>query len=267
MRKAVRWFAIGAASALPLVGLPLGLYCAFTYEPPFYRKHAGVPGVRRAAEAERFVAQSLQLRNDIANEERWEAVFTDEEVNAWLVRELVAHFGDQVPSEVADPVVAFDVDRMTLAFKVDRGPFRTLVWVVARARVSSDHTVALRLEKIRAGALPIAVDELIEPITRQARALGLEIRWSEEEGQPVAIIGYTPTPGRVDVVLEQLQLVEGQLYISGRSQRSAGPVSALALPTRQVLRSTFPLQRNHQRRPSSPSSSSPARVSSTSPVT
>lgn len=266
MRKALRRLAIAAALALPVLGVPIGVYCALTYEPSFYRDQASMPPRRRQAEADRFVAQSLQLRNDIANEEQWEAVFTDDEVNAWLVSELVAHLGDRLPPSVRDPVIAFDLDRVTFAFKVDRGPFRTLVWVVARARVAADHSVALRLDKIRAGAMPIAADELVGPITTHARALGLDIRWEEEEGQPVAFIGYSPTPGRRDVVLERLQLVEGQIYISGRSRPSAGRVTGLSLPSRQVLRSTFPRNRNTQpaRGSSGPATS---RASTASPLT
>jgi hypothetical protein len=255
MRKALRWFSIAIAILLPAIGLLIGVYCALTYEPPFYRERVAMGGKHRQAEADRFVAQSLQLRNDIANEEQWEAVFTDDEVNAWLVRELVAHFGDRVPQGVDDPVVAFNLDQVTLAFKVDRGPFRTLVWVVARARVAADHTVALRLEKIRAGAMPIAADELVEPITTQAKALGLNIEWQEEEGQPVAFIGYSPNPGRVDVVLDRVQLLDGQIYISGRSKRANGPVVGLSLPSRQVLRSTFPRNRSTQRVSDSPPAS------------
>ncbi len=266
MRKALRRLTIAAALALPLMGVLLGVYCVLTYEPPFYRDHSAIPPLRRRAEADHFVAQSLQLRNDIANEEQWEAVFTDDEVNAWLVGELVAHFGDRLPPSVQDPVIAFDVDRVTFAFKVDRGPFQTLVWVVARARVAADHSVALRLDKIRAGALPIAADELVEPITAHAKALGLDIRWEEEDGQPVAFVGYSPTPGRRDVVLERLQLVEGQIYISGRSRPSAGRLTGLSLPSRHVLRSTFPRHRNNQpsRGRSAPSTS---KSNSASPLT
>ena len=61
------------------------------------------PARQPEAKAKRFGANSLQLRNDIANEPTWEAVFSDREVNAWLAEELVTHFADQLPPEVHDP--------------------------------------------------------------------------------------------------------------------------------------------------------------------
>src|SRR5690606_35123360 len=145
-----------------------------------------------------------QLRNDIANEDRWEASFTDEEVNAWLAEELVTHFADFLPEGVRDPVVVFDLDRVTLAFKLDRGPFTSLVWAVARVEVADDNTVAMTMEKIGAGAIPVSPDEVIGPIIRQARAYGLEVGWTHESGEPMAFFRYSPSPGRGDVVLERV---------------------------------------------------------------
>ena len=75
-----------------------------------------VPRDQREAKAKHFVASSLQLRNDITNERDWQAVFTDGEVNAWLAEDLVTTFADQIPAEVHEPRVAFEPDRITLAF-------------------------------------------------------------------------------------------------------------------------------------------------------
>ena len=67
-----------------------------------------LPATSATVKAKRFVAQSLQLRNDICNEPTWEAVFTDQEVNAWLAEDLVTHFADQLPPEVHEPRVVFE---------------------------------------------------------------------------------------------------------------------------------------------------------------
>ena len=83
----------------------------------------GLSREQRAGRAKKFVAQSLQLRNDICNEPNWEAVFTDQEVNAWLAEDLVTYFADRLPPEVNEPRVLFEPDRIILAFQLRQGAF------------------------------------------------------------------------------------------------------------------------------------------------
>jgi len=239
--RRARWLLLGIALVLLAASAGWIGWKSLTYEPDFYRRRSAITPEQRRAEAERFLAQSLQLRNDIANEGRWEASFTDEEVNAWLAEDLVEHFSDYIPENVHDPRLSFALDRVTMAFKLDRGPFTSVVWVVARVRVSGDHTLAITVEKIRAGALPIPLEDVIRPITAHAIAHGLDIRWGEDSGRKVAYIRYTPSPGRLDVVLERIQILEGVLFVSGRSDRDVGGVSRLTLPDRRVLQMTFPI--------------------------
>jgi hypothetical protein len=239
-----RWFVLGLG-VLSLVAAPAVVWVGLTHPPGFYRRMAAVPPERRRAEAKRFLQQSLQLANDIHNEARWEAAFTDEEVNAWLAEDLVTHFADQIPAGVHEPRVAFEADRVTLAFQLDRGPIRSVVWVVARVRVPEGNLVALTLEKIRAGVVPIPTEEITDRIDRHARRHGLDIRWEKDGDRPVALIRYAPAPGRHDIVLERLRIEDGRLLLGGRSRRSAGAVAGPTLPSRRVLQWTFP-KRNTQ---------------------
>lgn len=257
-----RLIATAAVLSILSVVIPIAAWRSLTYQPPFYRKLSGMDREIRRVEADRFVNQTFQLRNDIANEHRWEASFTDEEVNAWLAEDLVTHFADFLPEGVHDPLVVFDLDRVTLAFKLERGPFTSLVWAVARVQVSDDNTVALTLEKIRAGAVPVSPEEVVAPIIRQAKAYGLDVDWRYVDDEPVALIRYSPTPDRGDVVLERVVLFEGRLYLSGRSDREAGQVSDVTLPSRRVLQMNFPI-RSRQPHRSSPTT----RTSSASPMT
>jgi hypothetical protein len=242
MRKTSRrWIILGLA-VLSLISVPSAVWFSLTHQPHFYRKTAALPPERRKREAKRFVAQSLQLRNDICNEDRWEAVFTDEEVNSWLAEDLVTHFADQLPPEVHEPRIAFEADRVTLAFQLDRGPIRSVVWVVARVNVPEGNVLALTLEKIRAGVLPIPAEEITDKITRNARSHGLDIEWMQDGDVPVARIRYTPDPRRNDIVLERLQIRDGQIHLAGRSKKAAGVAARPILPDRRVLQSTFPLR-------------------------
>src|SRR4051812_48105098 len=61
-----RWIVPGVVLSFLLLGSAL-VWVSLTHTPEFYRAAATLPPERRQEEAKRFVAQSLQLYNDIAN--------------------------------------------------------------------------------------------------------------------------------------------------------------------------------------------------------
>ena len=245
MRKPKRGWILLGSLALLAITVPGVLWVGLTYRPAFYRQLTDMPSEQRHEQAEHFVAQSLRLRNDIVNEPRWEAVFTDEEVNAWLAEDLVTHFADQIPPGVRDPRVMFENDRLTLAFQLQEGPVNSVVWVVLGVDVPRPNELALTIEKIRAGALPVPAERILDRITAFARGRGVEVAWSREEGRPVATVRYTPDARRRDVVLEVLEITKGRVRLWGKSNRDRGEVASPTLPTRRVLQSTFPRRKTH----------------------
>ncbi len=258
MCNAKRICTVVGLALLAAVAIPTVLWVSLTHEPEFYRTASAMPKARRKAEAKRFMAQSLQLRNDIVNEPRWEAAFSDEEVNAWLAEDLVATFATQIPEGVHEPRVVFENDRMTMAFQLDQGPVRSVVWVVARARVPSENQLALTIEKIRAGVVPIPAEQLLDKITESARSHGLEVTWEHDGDLPMALVKYTPSMKRRDIILERLQILNGQIRLAGRSSKARGAVATPTLPKRKVLQSTFPeRKKDHTSPPSRDNSASP----------
>jgi hypothetical protein len=216
---------------------------------------------QRAGRARKFVAQSLQLRNDICNEPAWEAVFTDQEVNAWLAEVLFTYFADPLPPEVYEPRVLFEMDRMTLAFQLRQGGVQSVITVVARPRVPGGNTVELTLEKIRAGILPVPADNILDRIIEYARYHGVDVEWARKDGYPVVLMRYTPHIDREDVQLEELQIRDHQIRLAGRSDRAKGAFQRPTLPSRQVLQSKFPSLKIHGE--SAPDSTSEMRRSTT----
>jgi hypothetical protein len=237
---------LGAGTMLgALVTIPASVWFSLTYQPSYYRDIFSLPRDQREVSAKHFVAQSLQLRNDICNEPTWEAVFSDKEVNAWLAEDLVTHFADQLPPEVHDPRVLFETDRVILAFQLEKGGVQSVITVVARPRVPECNTVELTLEKIRAGILPVPADNILDRITEHARNRGVDVQWNRRDGYPVVIMRYTPNLNREDVQLEEIDIRSGQVRLAGRSDRAKGTVQAPRLPSRKVLQSTFPRRRFH----------------------
>lgn len=231
---------LGVAAAVPVV-----VWMCLTYQPSYYLDMLRLSREHRAVRAKRFAAQSLQLRNDICNEPDWEAVFTDEEVNAWLAEDLVAHFADQLPPEVGEPRVLFEMDRVTLAFLLRQHGVESVITVVARPRVPEANTVELTLDRIRAGILPVPADAILDRIVQHVRAQGVDAEWSRRDGRPVVVVRYAPNLERDDVRLEELQITEGQIRLAGRSDRAKGAFPRPSLPSRRVLQSKFPNRRVH----------------------
>lgn len=260
-----RVLALVALAVAALASLPGLAWLSLTHEPGFYREMVKKPRADREREARRFVAQSLQLRNDIVNEPTWDAVFSDEEVNAWLAEDLVTHFADQLPPEVHEPRVRFEMELVTLAFGLDQGPVRSVIWVVARPRVPEPNVLELTFEKIRAGMLPVPAEHVLDRITAHARGQGLDVRWKREGGLPVAVLRYTPHDGRDDVKLERIDIRDGQIRLAGRSDRARGVVRRPTLPTRKVLQSKFPRRKTQAGAPWRPTPPS-ALDSSTMPT-
>jgi hypothetical protein len=260
-----RLFRAGTA-VLVVVTIPLAVWLSLTYQPSFYRMMVTLPHEQSEAKAKHFVAQSLQLRNDIVNEPTWEAVFSDQEVNAWLAEDLVTHFADQLPPEVRDPRVLFETNRVVFAFQLKKGGVHSVITVVARPRVPEGNTVELTLEKIRAGIVPVPADNVLDRIIEHARRHGVEVQWERRDGYPVVVMRYTPNLAREDIQLEELEIRSGQIRLAGRSDRTKGAFEAPTLPSRRVLQSTFPRRNVHLVDPPEESESDPERFKRTSPT-
>jgi hypothetical protein len=228
-----------------LAAIPAGAWFSLTYEPYYYRAMVGLSREQRAGRAKKFVAQSIQLRNDICNEPNWEAVFTDQEVNAWLAEDLVTYFADRLPPEVNEPRLLFEVDRIILAFQLRQGGVQSVITVVARPRVPGGNTIELTLEKIRAGILPVPADNILDRIIEYARNHGVDAEWARKDGFPVVVMRYTPHIDREDVQLEELQIRDHQIRLAGRSDRAKGAFIRPTLPSRRVLQSKFPARKTH----------------------
>jgi hypothetical protein len=258
--KRLLWVGVVIAAMAAAPGV---VWLSLTYQPSYYRAMVLQSREQRQGKARKFVAQGLQLRNDICNEPTWEAVFSDQEVNAWLAEDLVTHFADHLPPEVHEPRVLFELDRIILAFELRQRGIDSVITVVARPRVPAGNTVELTLEKIRAGILPVPADNVLDRIVEYARFLGIDVEWTRRDGYPVVLIRYTPNLQRDDVQLQELQIRTGQLRLAGRSDRTRGAFVRPTLPSRRVLQSKFPMRKTHD---GTPSDATPTWRMSTSPT-
>ena len=103
------------------VTIPSAIWFSLTYQPSYYRAIVSLPREQSEREPSISSPRACNCATISAMSPLWEAVFSDQEVNAWLAEDLVTHFADQLPPEVHDPRVLFETNRVILAFQLEKG--------------------------------------------------------------------------------------------------------------------------------------------------
>ena len=98
------------------------------------------------------------------------------------------------------------------------------VWLAPR----EPNVVALELQGLHAGSLPISAQSLLEQISDIARRQNIDVTWYRHDGNPVALLRFQ-NDSRVGVQLHQLELSSGKLTLVGRALESL-PRAGVARP-------------------------------------
>lgn len=211
---AVVLFVIGAL----LVG---GAAWSLKYQPTFYQRalaQSVSPEVRRQ-QAKEFVQTTLQLVDEIKHEDRWSHEFSEDAVNGWLAEELPVKYAGWLPQEVAAPRVKFEKDSVLLAFQGRQGIWRGVVSARVRPWVAGPNQLALEIQSLRIGLVPVPVDEVLGEFVRNMNRAGWHMQWKNSGKKDVLVVDLdegdlSETPDRP--VLELVELESEHLQISGR---------------------------------------------------
>jgi hypothetical protein len=215
------WFAI-AVSILGMLGLWLA-YRATQQVPEFYREVLATPltppELRRTGDA--LEREILELHNDARREGRWEAIFAEPAINAWLAADLERKFPESLPPEVRDPRVRITAQNIQLACRYETEHWQTVVSVTADVYLTKvPNELAVRIREVHAGQLPLPLKKVVEEVSRQAARHGVPLRWSQEQADPVALVPLQflddEHPDRL-IHLESLTLRDGEVVLQGRT--------------------------------------------------
>jgi hypothetical protein len=192
--------------------------------PRFYHEIEQLTDAQRAAESKQFVRRSAGIWNQIANEPNWSGTLSDRQVNAWLAEEFRdKHFG-VLPRGVSDPRIAFEPGRLTLAFRKQFGSITALVSGSGRVWLPEPNVLALEVERVRAGSIPLPSGPVIELVTSAAASAGLDIEWQQYDGHPVAIVRLKASEKTSGLGIDRIEIQDGVLYAAGRSLQSGTTV-------------------------------------------
>jgi hypothetical protein len=207
-------------------------YRATQHIPEFYQAALAEKPVEQKAAADQLERQVLELHNEARQPGRWEARFSQEHINGWLAADLPVKFPGALPDGVSAPRVAIEPGRMQLAVRYDHGDVSTVLSLAGDAYLTDrPNEVAIHIEHVRAGAFPVPLAQFLDDIAERAGEAGLPIRWTDQDGDPVALVKLPldreEFKGR-KLQVEGLEIAAGEIVVSGRTE--APPTNDPAQP-------------------------------------
>ena len=186
---------------------------------PFYQAALEVDPQALAGANQTMESRVAALYSDATHQTTWQAAFSDTEVNGWLAVTLGEKYPDLLPEHVEAPRVAFTAGEVVAGFRYRDEHWNSVISVRAEAFVADTDLVGVRLLGAHAGTLPIPLAKVVEYISTAARKQGWALRWTQQEGDPVALI---PLAGALSTAserrrLETVELHDGELYLAGKT--------------------------------------------------
>jgi hypothetical protein len=208
-----------ALAALAVVLLAWAGYRAARYEPPFYRQALQSDPARQGELGDQMEQTVLDVHNQSRQIGRWEAEFTDEQLNGWLAVDLPAKFPELLPPQIRDPRIVIESQRARFACRVSSDAVSAVVSFTLELYLTDEpNTLAIRIGKVRAGALPVPLRQFLDPISTAASNSRIPLRWSQAGGDPVALLTIPSKHEELaegEVHLDTIELREGSVYEAG----------------------------------------------------
>lgn len=195
---------------------------------PFYAKAIQVEPQALESASRQMESRVAALYSDAKPPGQWTTVFSDAEVNGWLAVALEEKYAELLPPEVSDPRVAFGDDRCLVGFHYHGQQIDAVVSVEAEPFMAADDVAAVRLRDARVGSLPIPMSKVVDSITEAAEQLGLLVRWTQLEEDPVLLVSLTGALSTEEELrqLKLLKLREGELLLTGSTAARPAPTVA-----------------------------------------
>lgn len=214
-----------AALAIVCVAALWFAYQAARQVRPFYRQALALDSAVLERGRQELESRATALYSDAQKAGAWHALFTDEQINGWLASQLATASdeaggdGAEMTAAIREPRVAISPGLMTLGFTTKQGGVDTVVSVDASVFLTEGGEVAVRFEKVRAGSLPLPVALVADELATACRELSLPVMWSENKGQPLAMIkiGEESSSNGPRWFIDAIELAQGELYVAGHT--------------------------------------------------
>lgn len=213
-------------SALACVSLFLlfGLKYLIQQPPEFYstmlREESQTDSKSIQERSESLIEDTIQLRNDLANDPEWSFRMTESSANSWLIEHGLTSLVNDFPSEISNLRIHFEMETIQIAFQWDGKPLQSVVSLAIRPECVSPNVMEIGIVDVRAGVLPVAWRRFQEIILSSVRSSGLDAEWKNVDSIPTLKIQVNPKLENRDIAIEKITTIDKEIRISGKSSRS-----------------------------------------------
>src|SRR5262249_17753101 len=160
----------------------------------FYRATALPPGEERQKHSQEFVGKVSHLYNSITYDREWSETFTEAQINSYFDEDFIKSAVSErvLPEGIRDPRLTISPHKARLAFASNGvPPCSTLILIGRKVWPTPEgNVVAVEVESLKAGSLPIGAQSLLERVSGVARRQDIEVPWYRHEGNPVALLHF-----------------------------------------------------------------------------
>ena len=222
MRK--KLYIAGAVFCGLLLAVAAGLlllYRGAQQVPEEYRRAVDVKRAALQQGSDEMLRQAAALASDVKQEGQWQALFTAEQINGWLAVDLPENHPRTLPEDMSDPRVVIKPDSVVLFCRFRRKNLESVLSLTVEPYMAEANVLALRIRRVRAGLVPMPLENVLAAVSKAARKAELPLQWRRADGDPVALVTIPqPRDEQNKVVeIESLRLGEGEVYLSGRTER------------------------------------------------
>jgi hypothetical protein len=226
---------------LGVVLLGLLLFALLRYECSWYKRASLPPGPERFQYSQDFISALTGLYNAMSpDHDWWEGRFTDTQINSYIEEGFRQNGLESrtLPEGISEPRVAFDTDRIHLAFRYGSGLFSTIISIDLRLWLANQErtVLVLELEGFHAGALPVSARSVLEKVSQFGSQNGIGVAWyrDPESGHPVAVLRFQDDQPKPTLELLAVQPEPGAIVIRGRSTDGSSVHLPIATPESAV---------------------------------
>jgi hypothetical protein len=203
------------------------LYKAAQRQPKFYRQAMLAEPAEYAKAGDALERNVLDLHNEVRSVGTWESEFTEEQVNGWLVADLPEKFPNVLPPGTKEPRVAIDAEAIRVACQFDNGKVKTVISMALDVDLTTEtNTLAIRVSKLRAGALPVPLKQFLDKISVAAGRGDIPLKWRQIDGDPVALVTVPVTHedyAHREIYVDTVELRDRSIYLAGHTEQRIAP--------------------------------------------